>query len=119
VPPHNLVNVTINPFTAEHNVIDLRQDRAYKGIRGLIAAMTNHYEETTAQHAQKLADHLSYFGTTDRETDIDEIVMIQSILYQWANNQPLAEAITALGSEGWRIALETANNVYFERREEK
>jgi Family of unknown function (DUF6261) len=105
-----------NKITEEIQALDLRRDNAINGITLVVTGYVNHFDPTISKAAQTIAENLKTYGVgIARENLMAETAILNSIIGDWENKQPLAQAIKELNLNSWKDELQEANALFDEK----
>ena len=110
----NMLNeTTANAITEELTMYDSRRDEAISGILALVNAYTYSDDVEMKKAANVLSVHLAGFGTAiARESYQNETSKMQKIIQDWNVRPELTAAVSKLGLEKWKTAMEAANTAF-------
>lgn len=96
--------------------IDTERDKAFTGIKGLLEAYLQHYDEATLNAAKSLLYNLNNYGTgIPRMSYQAETAVIDSMLADWEEDTKLNAAVTALRLSDWIAELKVKNENFNQR----
>jgi hypothetical protein len=100
-------------ITDEIMQLDARRDRAINGILLYVEGLTNHFDEQMSKNATLIFNYINSHGSgISRQNYPTETATLTTIINDWNNKKPLADAIIALKLETWKNELNEANNAF-------
>ncbi|MFN0049756.1 MAG: DUF6261 family protein, partial [Cytophagales bacterium] len=100
-------------ITDEIIQLDARRDRAINGILLYVEGLTNHFDEQMSKNATLIFDYINSYGSgIARQNYPTETATLTTIINDWNNKKPLADAIAMLNLAAWKNELNEANNAF-------
>ncbi|MEY8860822.1 DUF6261 family protein [Tenacibaculum singaporense] len=100
-------------LTQEIIALDTRRDKAITGIRTLVSAYTNHFNEATISAAKALLATINTYGTDiARKSYQEQTAILDSISKDFETEPELIQAISLLDIATWVAELKNANTEF-------
>lgn len=100
-------------LTQEIIALDTRRDKAITGIRTLVSAYANHFNEATISAANALLATINTYGTDiARKSYQEQTAILDSISKDFETEPELIQAISLLDIATWVAELKNANTEF-------
>ncbi|WP_417800115.1 DUF6261 family protein [Tenacibaculum sp.] len=102
-----------NSLTQEIIALDTRRDKAITGIKTLVSAYVNHFNEATVNAANALLTTINTYGTDiARKSYQEQTAILDSIRKDFETESELIQAISLLKITPWLTELKDANTEF-------